>query len=131
MNTSKYDHKGNVIYSESLDLEGMVVRHFYKYDQNDRRIYYKAQTDTSIFEEYTTYNEHGIKVSVTTYKYPEYLYCERHFNSMGRVINEIIIDNLTGQISYKKYDVFRDKYIMTKAISPFVIYNNSDRQDLS
>lgn len=33
MNMSKYDHKGNVIYSESLDLEGIIVRHFYKYDQ--------------------------------------------------------------------------------------------------
>ena len=66
MNTSKYDHKGNVIYSESLDLEGMVVRHFYKYDQNDRRIYYKAQTDISIFEEYTKYNDHATKDSLTT-----------------------------------------------------------------
>lgn len=131
MNTSRYDCKGNVVYSESLGIEGMTVRHFYKYDQNDRRIYYKAQTDTSIFEEYTTYNEHGTKVSVTTYKYPEYLYCERNFNSMGRVINETVIDSLTGQISYKKYDAFRDKYIMTKTISPFVIYNNNDRQDLS
>lgn len=131
MNTSKYDYKGNVIYSESLDLEGMIVCHFYKYDQNNKRIYYKAQTDTSIFEEYTTYNDHGTKVSVATYKYPEYLYCKRIFNSMGRVINETIIDSLTGQISYKKYDAFRDKYIITKTISPFVIYNNSDRQDLS
>ena len=51
MNTSKYDHKGNVIYSESLDLEGMTVRHFYKYDQNDRRIYYKAQTDRNTLKE--------------------------------------------------------------------------------
>lgn len=131
MNTSKYDRKGNVIYSESLGLEGMTVRHFYKYDQNDRRIYYKAQTDTSIFEEYTTYNEHGIKISVITYKYPEYLYCERYFNSMGRIINETVIDSLTGQISYKKYDAFRDKYTITKTISPFVIYNNNDRQNLS
>ena len=48
---SRYDKNGNVIYSESVGLEGTTVRHFYKYDKENRRIYYRKEILETTYEE--------------------------------------------------------------------------------
>ena len=56
---SRYDSKGNVVYSESLKKEGETVRHFYSYDDFGRRIHYRKEEDDNIFDESTTYLDNG------------------------------------------------------------------------
>lgn len=122
---SRYDSNGNVIYSESICKEGNKVHHFYKYNENGRRIWYKKETlskDSSIcelYEEEITYNVDGTK-TITSISTPEYIMKKAIYSKYGRLEYERIKKELTGEIIYKSYNQYTGKYDIHKSISPLL-----------
>lgn len=108
---SQYDRKGNVIYSESIWEKGETVRHFYQYDDSERRIMYKRIIESDIpeiYEEYTTYYDNGNK-SVYVYNNISKITNIRVYNNLGRLLSEKIID-INGYYTYKVYNQYTRKY---------------------
>ena len=119
---SKYDKRGNVIYSENKSV-GEIVRHFYSYDENNRRIMYKRESSNGdTFEEHTEYHNNGYK-SIITYRTPEHVYIKKMYNSDGRMIEQIIVNNINGDIIHSTYNYTTDKYDVHKTKTPFT-YDN-------
>lgn len=122
---SRYDSNGNVIYSESICKEGNKVHHFYKYNENGRRIWYKKETlskDSSIcelYEEEITYNADGTK-TIASISTPEYIMKKTIYSKYGRLEYERIKKELTGEIIYKSYNQYTGKYDIHKSISPLL-----------
>ena len=123
---SRYDKNGNVIYSESVGLEGATVRHFYKYDKENRRIYYRKEILDTTYEENIQYTNTGMLIE--SIFLPTYLSTYKEYNKSGRLLSEITYDAMTGIITHKHYDSYKDKYTFYRTISPCVIYNNSDKE---
>lgn len=123
---SRYDKNGNVIYSESVGLEGATVRHFYKYDKENRRIYYRKEILDTTYEENTKYTNTGMLIE--SIFLPTYLSTYKEYNKSGRLLSEVTYDAMTGIITHKHYDPYKDKYMFYRTISPCVIYNNSDKE---
>lgn len=123
---SRYDKNGNVIYSESVGLEGATVRHFYKYDKENRRIYYRKEILDTTYEENIQYTNTGMLIE--SIFLPTYLSTYKEYNKSGRLLSEVTYDAMTGIITHKHYDPYRDKYMFYRTISPCVIYNNSDKE---
>lgn len=114
---SKYDNNGNVIYSESVGIEGETVRHFYFYDEFGRRIRYKKEESNNIFEEYTKYLNNGSK-EVISIILPSYTMCIRKYNNLGRLLEEETQDK-EGNGIRRIYDAYRDTYNIFKFKIPF------------
>lgn len=123
MDYSKYDSEGNVIYSESVGSVGERVRHFFSYDDKNRRICYKKISDIKNFSEYTTYLDNGNKIieliiidsvtrNIDTHKISTY-------NEYGRMIHEKNIHYTNSIITTSIYNVITDKYETLKTIHPF------------
>ena len=123
---SRYDKNGNVIYSESVGLEGATVRHFYKYDKENRRIYYRKEILDTTYEENTKYTNTGMLIE--SIFLPTYLSTYKEYNKSGRLLSEVTYDAMTGIITHKHYDPYKDKYMFYRTISPCVIYNNNDKE---
>lgn len=123
---SRYDKNGNVIYSESVGLEGATVRHFYKYDKENRRIYYRKEILDTTYEENIQYTNTGMLIE--SIFLPTYLSTYKEYNKSGRLLSEVTYDAMTGIITHKHYNPYRDKYMFYRTISPCVIYNNSDKE---
>lgn len=123
---SRYDKNGNVIYSESVGLEGATVRHFYKYDKENRRIYYRKEILDTTYEENIQYTNTGMLIE--SIFLPTYLSTYKEYNKSGRLLSEVTYDAMTGIITHKHYDPYKDKYMFYRTISPCVIYNNSDKE---
>lgn len=123
---SRYDKNGNVIYSESVGLEGATVRHFYKYDKENRRIYYRKEILDTTYEENIQYTNTGMLIE--SIFLPTYLSTYKEYNKSGRLLSEVTYDAMTGIITHKHYDPYRDKYMFYRTISPCVIYNNNDKE---
>lgn len=114
---SRYNKEGNVIYSESIGNEGETVRHFYDYDSQQHRIYYRKEEINSTFEEITEYSNNGYKTVYTSIM-PEHIFYTRIYNSMGRMIEEVSEDKY-GNIIHKVFDAYRNQYTISKSKSPF------------
>lgn len=115
---SRYDKSGNVIYSETKSV-GEIVRHFYSYDENNRRIEYKSESSNgNMFEEHTEYHDNGYK-NIITYRIPEHVYIKKMYNSDGRMIEQTIVNNINGDIIYSTYNYITDKYDVHKTKTPF------------
>ena len=123
---SRYDKNGNVIYSESVGLEGATVRHFYKYDKENRRIYYRKEILDTTYEENIQYTNTGMLIE--SIFLPTYLSTYKEYNKSGRLLSEVTYDAMTGIITHKHYDPYKDRYTFYRTISPCVIYNNSDKE---
>lgn len=123
---SRYDKNGNVIYSESVGLEGATVRHFYKYDKENRRIYYRKEILDTTYEENIQYTNTGMLIE--SIFLPTYLSTYKEYNKSGRLLSEVTYDAMTGIITHKHYDPYKDKYMFYRTISPCVIYNNNDKE---
>lgn len=124
---SRYDRNGNVVYSESVGLEGATVRHFYRYDKENRRIYYRKEVLDTIYEENIKYTNTGM--TVESIFLPTYLTTYKEYNKSGRLLSEVTYDALTGVITHKQYDPYKDKYMFYRTMSPCVIYNNGDKEE--
>lgn len=116
---SRYDRHGNVIYSESLGKEGEVLRHFYDYDENDRRIYYKVVSEDDSYEEITQYLPNNGK-RLTCIFVPLYTVIVKEYNEMGRMLKSDSIDK-NGRIVHREFDGL--KYNITYGMEPFHINN--------
>lgn len=117
---SRYDSKGNVVYSESLKKEGETVRHFYSYDDFGRRIHYRKEEDDNIFDESTVYLDNGY-IQVASYNMSNDCYNNHSiklYNTMGRIIEETTED-VYGNIIHRVYNTYKDSYDIIKAINPF------------
>lgn len=124
---SRYDRNGNVVYSESVGLEGATVRHFYRYDKENRRIYYRKEVLDTIYEESIKYTNTGM--TVESIFLPTHLTTYKEYNKSGRLLSEVTYDALTGIITHKHYDPYKDKYMFYRTMSPCVIYNNNDKEE--
>lgn len=118
---SKYNQDGQVVYSESVGGKGEKVRHFYKYDEFQRRNYYYRETCDSSFEEITIYSDNGGKI-IQTHHCPALLTCIRVYNKNGRLLEEHIKDDKTGQVIHKNYNTYTDRYDISEANTLFT-YN--------
>jgi hypothetical protein len=123
---SRYDKNGNVIYSESVGLEGATVRHFYKYDKENRRIYYRKEVLDTTYEENTKYTNTGMIIESVFL--PTYLTTYKEYNKSGRLLSEVTYDDMTGIITHKHYDPYKDKYMFYRTMSPCVIYNGDKEE---
>lgn len=109
---SKYDSNGNVIYSESIWQDGWKVRHFYKYDEFNRRIEYKRvvlDENFTTYEEYITYYSNGAK-TIYTYNSNTKITGIKEYDGSGRMLSEKIID-INGFYTYKGYNQYTKKYV--------------------
>lgn len=116
---SKYDSHGNVIYSESSGSEGELLRHFYAYDESDRRIYYKVESQKESYEEITQYLPNNGK-KLTCIFVPLYTVIIKEYNEMGRMLKSDSIDK-NGRIVHREFDGL--KYNITYGMEPFHINN--------
>lgn len=116
---SRYDSDGNVIYSESIGNAGEIVRHFYFYDDLQRRTHYSREEKDNVFSEFTKYYNDGSKEILSFNSNDCGGYCHKLYNNMGRMIKEIIEDS-AGNIIHKDYDPYTGKYIIKKGKSPYI-----------
>lgn len=112
---SKYDKNGNVIYSESIGNLGETVRHFYFYDDLNRRIRYRREEMLNTFEEVTEYFNDGSK-QITTSNSNSSGWCTRMYNNMGRMIDEQTVDDCGNMI----HTIYKhDTYVTFKSKIPY------------
>ena len=117
---SKYDDNGNVIYSENR-LEGLghsigpLCKHYYKYDDRGRRIFYKeviVYDDGTLFtrfEETKTYRNNGTVFITRTY-YDTFIYCTELVNSMGRELYSKTIDMTRHTSTERVFNFMTNRY---------------------
>lgn len=113
---SKYDSEGRVISSTSVTTEGEIVRHFYQYDSQGRRIQYEKHLihdDTSkedlIFREYTRYLDDG-SIYKYTIDYENRYLTFSNINTMGRIVYTKTTNTGTGWSSERSYNYSTNTY---------------------
>lgn len=126
---SKYNSEGLVTSSENQEVVlGLrrKVRHFYNYDNNQRRIYYKKAyiNDNglleTLIEETTRYENNNIVK--TTADFLENKVIIKSYNNMDRLLYIKTIDMYTGEYTEKKYNSYKSTYDISKGVELFVPY---------
>lgn len=126
---SKYDDKGNVVYSETRTKNGGYIKHYYDYDELNRRVCYSKMYAESrdydevdcepLFEETTYYVENNMKV-IKSIWYDTNIYMIKHINKFGREIYTKTIDLSNRTSVTKVYDPVHNTYTTYSNIEVFL-----------